>query len=135
MRNKKLEKYVKRYTGVSLKVITQKWFWGGYGAKYQSKGILYIREDLLNFKPLIWHEMGHLMDGAEDWVENEVKAQLAVFKKLKDLGYEKIYRDSLMWVTVRWGNQNNENNRNYAKARKRILAAIIQNPKKYAFFD
>lgn len=119
-RHIKLEKYIKRYTDRDIKVYIVKWLWGGYGAWINSKkGILKIREDDSNFKPLIWHEMGHLMAGAKSWVKNEVEAQKWALKTLKKLKYKRIYKESINWIQ-RWGNSSESAN-GYKKARKILL--------------
>ena len=130
----KLEKYIKKYTGENIKVFTVKYHKGGYGAYMRgSKGYMTILEELVNFKPLIWHEMGHLLDGDTNFIKNETKAQLAVFAKLKQLGYQKLYAQSLLWLINRWGQQANKNNKGYAKAKKQILNTMNKNPDKYYF--
>ena len=64
-RIKKLEKYIKRYAGIEVKVYSIKWLWGGYGA-YAKTSQNYIKiceyqleNDGLCYRPTIWHEMGH----------------------------------------------------------------------------
>ena len=133
-RCKKLEKYIQRYTGIKEKVYTVKFHHSGYGAfqRYRTKGYMTICEELVNFMPLIWHEMGHLMVRDDDWIQNEVKAQLWAFKKLKELKYEKIYKDSLMWVMCRCGFTGTEEDRRYRKARKIILEKLINQHKRYS---
>ena len=136
-RCKPLEKYIKKYTGINLKVYTVKYHHGGYGAyqKYYSRGYMTINEDLTDFKPLIWHEMGHLMmNDGKGFIEREVDAQLWAFKTLKELNLSKIYRDSLMWVNCRWGSLENDSQNGYGKARKIILETLNNQKKKYSRF-
>ncbi len=96
-RNKRLEKYIELYTGCNIKVITVKWIKGGYGASINSKK-LKIHEDDVDYKPLIWHEMGHLMRYDKDWVKNEYKAQKWALVTLKKLKYNDIYEESIEWI-------------------------------------
>ena len=104
LRNKKLERYVKRYTGKEIKAYTVKCIKGGYGA-YMSDRVLRIREDEMDYKPLIWHEIGHLMAWDDDWVKNEYKAQKWALRKLKKLNYKNLYKESIEWIKI-WGKRN-----------------------------
>ena len=118
----KLEKYIKRYTGINLKVYTIKYHHGGYGAyqKYYLKGYMTINEDLVDFKPLIWHEMGHLMTHDDDWIKAEYKAQKWALNKLKKLKYNRIYKRSIEWIK-RWNKIENENTIKYGIVKKMLL--------------
>ena len=124
VRNFELEKYIKRYTGKTVKVHTVKWIKGGYGASMNPvRGLKICKEDSI-FRPLIWHEMGHLMGRDRNWVKNEVKAQKWALKNLKRLGYNRIYKESIEWVK-RWGTTGTISDKKYKKASKIILKGVI----------
>jgi len=122
-RNIQLEKYIKRHTGHNVKVFTVKWLKGGYGAKMNTVTGLKICEEVSTYKPLIWHEMGHLIDEDMNWVKNEIKAQTWALKRLKKLGYNKIYEESLDWIKS-WQNIKNASTQYYKEASEIILNEI-----------
>lgn len=126
MTEKQITRYLRKHLKQSFKVIILPRINGGYGA-FMSLTIrtMLIRKDCSNFLPLIWHEMGHCWDGDYDsFVLNEVKAQLAALRRLKKLGYQKIYDDSVKWIKTRWGKTKTESSKEYALAAKKILKAI-----------
>ncbi len=130
-RDIKLEKYIKRYTGHNIQVFTVKWIKGGYGAKINSVTGMKICESDMHYKPLIWHEMGHLIVGDNNWIKNEYKAQKWALKTLKKLKYNNIYKDSIEWIKI-WGTRNQtKDDRRYKKVSKILLGknqmGIVQN--------
>lgn len=103
MKINNLQKYIKRYIKKDVKVQIVKFFRNepNCGAKYiVERNILKIREDELDFRPLIWHEMGHIVTSPTSGfsVKNEVNAQLWAMKNLKKLKYKKCYRESLEYI-------------------------------------
>jgi ATP:corrinoid adenosyltransferase len=122
-RSLKLEKYIKRHTGHEIKVFIVKWIKGGFGAYINNKR-LKICEDDMDYKPLLWHEMGHLIDGDYNWVKNEYKAQKWALKTLKKLKYNNIYQESIEWIKL-WGKRDlTICDRGYRKASRMLLGKI-----------
>ncbi len=98
-----LQKYIKRYTKKDVKIQIVKFFRNdpNGGAKYfVERNLLKIREDELDFRSLIWHEMGHIVTSPTSGfsVKNEVNAQLWVMKNLKKLKYKKLYKESIEYI-------------------------------------
>lgn len=99
----KLKKYIKRYTKKDVKIHLIKYFRNepNIGAKYFiKKNLLIIVKSELDYRPLIWHEMGHIATSptSEFCVKNEVNAQLWVMKNLKKLKYKKLYKESIEYI-------------------------------------
>ena len=119
-RDIKLEKYIKRYTGKKVTVYVMNWIWGGYGGWYnRRKNILEFHKDGVNYKPLIWHEMGHLMGKARGYVNNEVFACSWHLNELKRLKYNRLYNESLEWYKE-IGSSGCERDKEYRKVSKII---------------
>ena len=120
-RNKRLEKYIKLYTGCDIKVYIVKCIKGGYGACINSKRLKICEEDS-EYKPLIWHEMGHLMAwNNRNWIKNEYKAQEWSLRRLKKLKYNNIYKESIEWIKI-WGTRNHTvDDKKYRKVAKMLL--------------
>ena len=136
----KLEKYIYRYTNIRINVKIQKYIRGGFGArlhfKYLKNGriieftLLKIREDSIDNKPLIWHEIGHMLYAKthKNSILTETKAQLCALEKLKILGYNKLYKESIEYVDKYWLDSENKKQAIYNKARKSILNKIKHMP-------
>lgn len=125
-RDFKLERYVKRYTNIKVKVFLLKYVKGGYGAIMNPfTRELKILYDLKDFKPLIWHEMGHLMTNDYNWIKREYKVQKWALKTLKRLKYNKIYKESLEWIKT-WHDIKNNSRLKYGKVQKMLLKENIK---------
>jgi len=126
-RSKKLEKYIKHYTGKNVKVFIMNWIWGGYGGWYnRKKNILELHKDDADYKPLVWHEMGHLIDKKRGYVNNEVFACTWHLNRLKALGYNRLYKESLEWYKG-IGHSGCERDKEYRKVAKIISKKFDNN--------
>lgn len=102
-RNIKLEKYIKRYTKKDVKVQVVQYFHNepNGGAKFfVERNLLKIVKSDLDFRPLIWHEMGHIVTSPTSGfcIKHEVDAQLWAMRVLKRLKYKKLYKESIEYI-------------------------------------
>ena len=101
MRSKKLEKLIKEMTGQSFIVETKKWLWYGFSARvYLTKNYMTIRRDHINFKPVIWHEIGHIKTTKikMSFFEREYRAEMWALKQSLEKKNIKLFEESLAWV-------------------------------------
>jgi len=126
-RNKKLEKYIKRMSGIAVEVRVVKKFWDLVGAKaWPEKQRITFAEDELDYKPLIWHEMGHLKTQITAYfsIKDEVSAQMWALRELRKRGYRKLYKESVDYVKE-WGwNKECPKRYVYSRARNIILKKL-----------
>lgn len=125
----KLEKYIKRFTGKEYKVYSAKFLLDGYGAvTLVGPRIIKIVEDQLNEKPVIWHEMGHVVFDSmpQTLEESEYNAQMWALRELLKLGYRKIFEASILWIKNDWldSEKPTPSDIAYASVRARILNQI-----------
>jgi len=114
-------------SGIVVEVRIVKKFWDLVGAKaWPKKQRISFTEDHLDYKPLIWHEMGHLKTQITGYfsIKDEVKAQMWALKELKRRGYKKLYKESVDYVKD-WGwNKKCPKRYVYSRARNIILKKL-----------
>lgn len=123
-REQKLEKYIFNISGLSSKVYSAKNLQGRVGARIFKcyPIVMHISKDCVNFKPLIYHELGHLFTlGNNCFIIEEVLAQLWAFKTL--IKNKKLYNQSYSWVK-RWHTCKNSHTEGYTQAADIILQCL-----------
>lgn len=110
IRQIKLEKYIKRFTGKIYKVYSFRYIHDGYAAITDTVNKrLDILHEQVNIKPVIWHEMGHIIFDHIDAspLEDEYNAQMWALGELLKRGYTKIFEESIEWIKNDWPDTDN----------------------------